>query len=142
MSIIQSKHNSSSPESIKNRDYNEKNIKDLRQRIADKSHGGRSEMVKRHKERGKLLARERIEELIDSDTPFLELSTLAANGLYNDEVPSAGIVTGIGVVHSREVMVIANDATVKGGTYYPLTVKKHLRAQEIAQENHFHVSIW
>nr|AIE93965.1 propionyl-CoA carboxylase [uncultured marine group II/III euryarchaeote AD1000_41_D11] len=136
MSIIQSKHNSSSPESIKNRDCNEKNIKDLRQKIADKSQGGRSEMVKRHKERGKLLARERIEELIDSDTPFLELSTLAANGLYNDEVPSAGIVTGIGVVHSREVMVIANDATVKGGTYYPLTVKKHLRAQEIAQENH------
>ena len=136
MSIIQSKHSSSSPESIKNRDYNEKNVKDLRQKIADKSQGGRPEMVKRHKERGKLLARERIEELIDSDTPFLEFSTLAANGLYNDEVPSAGIVTGIGVVHDREVMIIANDATVKGGTYYPLTVKKHLRAQEIAQENH------
>ena len=136
MSIIQSKHNSSSPESIKNRDHNEKIVKDLRQKIADKSQGGRLEMVKRHKERGKLLARERIEELIDSDTPFLEFSTLAANGLYNDDVPSAGIVTGIGVVHDREVMVIANDATVKGGTYYPLTVKKHLRAQEIAQENH------
>lgn len=136
MSIIQSKHNSSSSESIKNRDYNEKNVEDLRQKIADKSQGGRPEMVKRHKERGKFLARERIEELIDSDTPFLEFSTLAANGLYNDEVPSAGIVTGIGVVHDREVMVIANDATVKGGTYYPLTVKKHLRAQEIAQENH------
>jgi acetyl-CoA carboxylase carboxyltransferase component len=136
MSIIQSKHSSSSPESIKNRDYNEKNVKDLRQKIAEKSQGGRPEMVKRHKERGKLLARERIEKLIDSDTPFLEFSTLAANGLYNDEVPSAGIVTGIGVVHDREVMVIANDATVKGGTYYPLTVKKHLRAQEIAQENH------
>ena len=136
MSIIQSKHSSSSSESIKNRDYNEKNVKDLRQKIAEKSQGGRPEMVKRHKERGKLLARERIEELIDSDTPFLEFSTLAANGLYNDEVPSAGIVTGIGVVHDREVMIIANDATVKGGTYYPLTVKKHLRAQEIAQENH------
>lgn len=135
MSIIQSKHNSSSPESIKNRDYNEKNVEDLRQKIADKSQGGRPEMVKRHKDRGKFLARERIEDLIDSDTPFLEFSTLAANGLYNDEVPSAGIVTGIGVVHDREVMVIANDATVKGGTYYPLTVKKHLRAQEIAQEN-------
>ena len=136
MSIIQSKHNSSSSESIKNRDYNEKNVEDLRQKIADKSQGGRPEMVKRHKDRGKFLARERIEDLIDSDTPFLEFSTLAANGLYNDEVPSAGIVTGIGVVHDREVMVIANDATVKGGTYYPLTVKKHLRAQEIAQENH------
>ena len=92
-------------------------------------------MVKRHQERGKLLARDRIEELIDPDTPFLEFSPLAAYGLYGDEVPSAGIVTGIGVVNRREVMIIANDATVKGGTYYPLTVKKHLRAQEVAQEN-------
>ena len=80
-----------------------------------------------------MLARDRIDLLIDSDTPFLELSTLAAIDLYDNEVPSAGIVTGIGVVHDREVMIIANDATVKGGTYFPLTVKKHLRAQEIAQ---------
>jgi len=136
MSVIQSKHNSSTSESIKNRDFNQKIIKELRNKITANSKGGRPEMVSRHKERGKLLARERIDELIDSDTPFLEFSTLAAHGLYNDEVPSAGIVTGIGVVHGREVMIIANDATVKGGTYYPLTVKKHLRAQEIAQENH------
>ena len=136
MSVIQSKHNSSTSESIKNRDFNQKIIKELRNKITANSKGGRPEMVNRHKERGKLLARERIDELIDSDTPFLEFSTLAAHGLYNDEVPSAGIVTGIGVVHGREVMIIANDATVKGGTYYPLTVKKHLRAQEIAQENH------
>ena len=136
MSIIQSKHNSNSVEAAKNRDFNQKILEQLRQKIKEHSQGGRPDMVKRHKERGKLLARERIEELIDPDTPFLELSTLAAHGLYNDEVPSAGIVTGIGVVHGREVMIIANDATVKGGTYYPLTVKKHLRAQEVAQENY------
>ena len=134
MSIIHSKHNSGSEEATKNRAFNQKILEQLRQKIEQHSKGGRPEMVERHKERGKLLARERIEELIDPDTPFLELSTLAAHGLYNDEVPSAGIVTGIGVVHGREVVIIANDATVKGGTYYPLTVKKHLRAQEIAQE--------
>ncbi|NJD65808.1 MAG: methylcrotonoyl-CoA carboxylase, partial [Chloroflexi bacterium] len=85
--------------------------------------------------RGKLLARERIQRLIDPATTFLELSPLAAEGVYEDDIPSAGIVTGIGVVHGRECVVIANDATVKGGTYYPLTVKKHLRAQEVAEEN-------
>ena len=88
-----------------------------------------------HRERGKLLARDRIQRLLDRDTPFLALSPLAACGMYDDDVPSAGIVTGIGVIHGREVMVVANDATVKGGTYYPLTVKKHLRAQEVALEN-------
>jgi acetyl-CoA carboxylase carboxyltransferase component len=86
--------------------------------------------------RRKLLVRDRIERLLDQNTPFLELSPLVAFGVYPDEVPAAGLVTGIGLVHGREVMVIANDATVKGGTYYPLTVKKHLRAQEIALENH------
>ena len=135
MNIINTKHNSSSPESISNRSFNKKIVKELRDRITQSSQGGRPEVVARHKERGKLLARDRIEELIDTDTPFLEFSPLAANGLYGDEVPSAGIVTGIGVVHNREVMIIANDATVKGGTYYPLTVKKHLRAQEVAEEN-------
>ena len=136
MSIIQSKHNSSTSESTTNRNFNQNLVKELREKIAKSSKGGRKEMVERHKSRGKFLARERIDELIDSETPFLEFSTLAAHGQYNDEVPSAGIVTGIGVVHGREVMIIANDATVKGGTYYPLTVKKHLRAQEIAEENH------
>ena len=135
MNIINTKHNSNSSESISNHSFNKKIVKELRQKITKYSKGGRPEVVTRHQERGKLLARDRIEELIDSDTPFLEFSPLAANGLYNDEVPSAGIVTGIGVVHKREVMIIANDATVKGGTYYPLTVKKHLRAQEVAQEN-------
>ena len=135
MSIIQSRHNSNSKEAITNREHNDSLSKELRKRILENSKGGRPEMVKRHQERGKLLVRNRIEELIDSDTPFLEFSPLAAYNLYKDEVPSAGIITGIGVVNGREVMIIANDATVKGGTYYPLTVKKHLRAQEVAQEN-------
>ena len=135
MSIIQSRHNSSGKESITNREHNDSLSKDLRKKILENSRGGRPEMVKRHQERGKLLVRDRIEELIDPDTPFLEFSPLAAYGLYKDEVPSAGIITVIGVVNGREVMIIGNDATVKGGTYYPLTVKKHLRAQEVAQDN-------
>ncbi|MFH1572565.1 MAG: carboxyl transferase domain-containing protein [Acidobacteriota bacterium] len=92
-------------------------------------------MLDRHKSRGKLTARERLELLFDADTPFLELSALAATGMYDDEAPQAGIITGIGVVRGREVLVVANDATVKGGTYFPVTVKKHVRAQQIAQEN-------
>src|SRR6202044_3966841 len=84
---------------------------------------------------GKLLARERIDELIDEGSPFLEFSTLAAGGMYDDAAPGAGLVTGIGRVHGRECVVVANDATVKGGAYFPITVKKHLRAQEIASEN-------
>ena len=97
--------------------------------------GGPEDSRRRHVERGKLLARERIETLVDPGTPFLELSPLAANGLYGDEAPAAGIVTGIGTIHGREAILVANDATVKGGTYFPITVKKHLRAQEIALEN-------
>ncbi len=105
--------------------------------ILERTTGGGSESsVKRHKERGKLLARERINLLIDPNTPFLELSSLAAYGQYKDEFPSAGIVTGIGVIHGRETVIIANDATVKGGTYMRFTIKKHLRAQQIAMENH------
>ena len=96
--------------------------------------GGPEESRQRHKDRGKLLARERIEGLLDPHTPFLELSPLAAYGMYDDP-PSAGIATGIGIIHGREAIIVSNDATVKGGTYYPMTVKKHLRAQEIAQEN-------
>ncbi|HZC19088.1 MAG TPA: carboxyl transferase domain-containing protein [Rubrobacteraceae bacterium] len=97
--------------------------------------GGGEKARARHEERGKLLARDRIERLLDPDTPFLELSPLAAFGMYDGEVSSAGIVTGIGRVSGREVMIIANDASVKGGSYYPMTVKKHLRAQEIAEQN-------
>jgi propionyl-CoA carboxylase len=98
--------------------------------------GGSEKSRKRQLDQDKMLVRERIETLLDPGAPFLELSTLAAHHVYEDEVPAAGVVTGIGQIHGRQVMVIANDATVKGGTYYPLTVKKHLRAQEIAKENH------
>lgn len=97
--------------------------------------GGGDDAVKKHQSRGKLLARDRIDLLLDDGSPFLEFSTLAASGVYGDEAPGAGIVTGIGTVHGRQVVIVANDATVKGGTYFPLTVKKHLRAQEIALEN-------
>ena len=98
--------------------------------------GGPNKQRERHVGRGKLLVRDRIDRLIDANTPFLELSQLAANGQYHDEFPSAGIVTGIGVIHGREVMIVGNDATVKGGTYVHETIKKHLRAQEIAEINH------
>lgn len=97
--------------------------------------GGPKQSVERHKSRGKLLARERIDALLDPDTPFLELNALAAWDMYKNEAPSAGVITGIGVVHGREVVIIANDATVKGGTYFPETIKKHIRAQEVAIDN-------
>ncbi len=97
---------------------------------------GAQKVRERHVGKGKLLVRDRINQLIDPNSAFLELSQLAAYDVYGkDEVPSAGIVTGVGIVHGQECMIVANDATVKGGTYYPLTVKKHLRAQEIAWEN-------
>jgi acetyl-CoA carboxylase carboxyltransferase component len=108
---------------------------DLRAQVARISAGGGPEAQKKHTARGKLLPRERVRALLDPGSPFLEFSQLAAFGLYGDEAPSAGIITGIGRVEGREVVVVANDATVKGGTYYPLTVKKHLRAQEIAGQN-------
>lgn len=107
------------------------------QKILKETHHGVSEKsVERHKKRGKLLARERIDLLVDPNTPFLELSALAAYGEYNNQFPSAGIVTGVGVIQGREAIIIANDATVKGGTYVKETIKKHLRAQQIAIENH------
>jgi 3-methylcrotonyl-CoA carboxylase beta subunit len=97
--------------------------------------GGPEAMRTRHEERGKLLPRDRVNQLLDPGSPFLELSPLAANGMYDDEAPGAGLITGIGMVSGRQTMIVANDATVKGGTYYPITVKKHLRAQEIAFTN-------
>ena len=110
-------------------------VADLRTRAAKVALGGGEASRKRHVSRGKLLPRERIEALLDPGTPFLELSQFAAYGMYGDEVPSAGIITGVGRVSGRECVVVCNDATVKGGTYYPVTVKKHLRAQEIAAQN-------
>ena len=110
-------------------------VAELRRRTAEAAQGGGAESRARHVARGKLLPRERIDLLLDPGTPFLELSPLAAGGMYGGEAPGAGIITGIGRIAGRECVVVCNDATVKGGTYYPITVKKHLRAQEIAREN-------
>ena len=107
----------------------------MRKRLAAIAKGGGEEAREKHLARGKLLPRERIRLLLDPGAPFLEFSPLAGFGLYRDDVPAGGIVTGIGPVMGRECVIVANDATVKGGTYYPMTVKKHLRAQEIAREN-------
>src|SRR2546425_7757762 len=111
-------------------------LAELRSKLDVVKKGGGAAAVKRHKERGKMFVRERIDAVIDPDTPFLEFSALAANGMYHDEAPCAGLVTGIGMIHGHQTMIVANDATVKGGTYFPITVKKHLRPQEIALENH------
>ena len=105
-------------------------------KVAAAALGGNEKSRERHTSRGKLLPRERVERLLDPGSPFLEVGQLMAGGLYDDEVPGAGLITGIGRVSGRQCMIVCNDATVKGGTYYPMTVKKHLRAQEIAQQNH------
>jgi 3-methylcrotonyl-CoA carboxylase beta subunit len=110
-------------------------VEDLRRQVQKVKQGGDERSRERHLARGKLLPRERVRRLLDPGSPFLELSQLAAFGMHGDEVPAAGIITGIGRVMGRECVVIANDATVKGGTYYPITVKKHLRAQDVAREN-------
>jgi acetyl-CoA carboxylase carboxyltransferase component len=110
-------------------------VADLRERLAQAREGGGAKYLQRHRQQGKLSVRERIERLLDAGSPFLELSPLAAHAMYGDEAPAAGIVTGIGRVSGREVMIVANDATVKGGSYLPITVKKHIRAQDIALQN-------
>ena len=133
--LLESRLDPASPEFRANEERNRALVADLRSRLARVAQHGGPRDVERHRARGKLLARERIQRLIDPGTAFLELSPLAADGVYDDDVPSAGIVTGVGRIHGRECVIVANDATVKGGTYYPLTVKKHLRAQEIAEQN-------
>ncbi|HEY6422193.1 MAG TPA: carboxyl transferase domain-containing protein [Pseudonocardiaceae bacterium] len=110
-------------------------VAELRERLAKAQLGGPARARERHVARGKLLPRDRVDTLVDPSSPFLELSPLAATGMYGDEAPAAGIITGVGRVAGRECVIVANDATVKGGTYYPMTVKKHLRAQEIALQN-------
>ncbi|MFV0604300.1 MAG: carboxyl transferase domain-containing protein [Niabella sp.] len=132
---IESKIDTTSAQFAENKEQYLKSIQLFRKRMKEITHPENSSSIVKHKKRGKLLARERIDLLIDSNTPFLELSPLAAFNMYNNDFPSAGIVTGIGLVHGREVMIIANDATVKGGTYMEITIKKHIRAQEIALEN-------
>lgn len=135
MTVLRSHVRRDSEDFRANRDYYAELTATLRSRIAQAAAGGGDDAVSRHRARGKMLARERIDALVDPGSPFLELSPLAAWELYGGEAPSAGIVTGIGSVAGREVMIVANDATVKGGTYFPMTVKKHLRAQEIARQN-------
>ena len=133
--VLQSALDLSSPEAQARAAHNRALAEDLRARVAQAALGGDERSRERHVARGKLLPRERVERLLDPGAPFLEVGQLAANGMYGDEVPGAGIITGVGRVAGRQCMIFANDATVKGGTYFPLTVKKHLRAQEIAQEN-------
>jgi len=132
---LETRVDTSSAEFARNREHHLALVRELQERTARSRRGGPEKAHQRQREQGKLFVRDRIERLLDPGTPFLELSALAAFGLYDDEAPSAGVVTGIGRVCGRTVMIVANDATVKGGTYYPLTVKKHLRAQEIALEN-------
>ncbi|MCK4657164.1 MAG: methylcrotonoyl-CoA carboxylase, partial [candidate division Zixibacteria bacterium] len=132
---IESKIDTNSPEFKANREENLKLSAQLRERLAQIKKGGPEYMVERHHKRGKLTVRERLDLLFDRNSPFIELTPLAAGDQYDNEAPSAGVITGIGLVHGREVLVVANDATVKGGTYYPMTIKKHLRAQQVALEN-------
>jgi 3-methylcrotonyl-CoA carboxylase beta subunit len=124
-----------SAEFKRNAEAMKKTVQQFRERLEVVKAGGGAAIVEKHKARGKMTARERIEALIDSGTAFLELSTLAAWEMYEGAAPGAGVVTGIGVISGQECVIVANDATVKGGTYFPMTVKKHLRAQEIAEEN-------
>ena len=132
---LTSKLDRESPDAKARFEHNKALAAELRAHVAKAALGGSERARERHTSRGKLLPRERVERLLDPGSPFLEIGQLAANRLYDDEVPGAGLIGGIGRVSGRQVMIVANDATVKGGTYYPLTVKKHLRAQEIAQEN-------
>ena len=136
MDRLPTRVNKADPDFSARREHNLALIKTLRERLDVVSNGGGEKYVARHRSRNKMLARERIERIIDPGTAFLELSPLAAYELYDGRAHSAGIVTGIGSVHGREVLFVANDATVKGGSYYPMTVKKHIRAQTVAHENH------
>jgi acetyl-CoA carboxylase carboxyltransferase component len=135
VAILDSRIDRATPEFEANRSRMEALVAELRARSDQVAQGGGAESVERHRARGKLVARERVDRLLDPGSSFLELNALAAWDLYDGDAPGAGIVCGVGAVEGRECVVVANDATVKGGTYYPLTVKKHLRAQEIAEQN-------
>src|SRR3954471_19708453 len=135
MDILDTHIDAASAEFRANRERMAGLVAQLRERIALARQGGGARYVERHREQGKLPVRERIDRLLDDGSPFLELSPLAAFDMYDDEAPAAGLVTGIGRVSGHDVVIVANDATVKGGTYYPMTVKKHLRAQQVAIYN-------
>jgi acetyl-CoA carboxylase carboxyltransferase component len=135
MDVMETHIDGDDPEFKTNQEYYLELLKDLSEKLEQAKRGGTDDSRTLHKSRGKMLVRERITSLLDKNTPFMEFNTLAAYDMYDNRAPCAGIVTGIGTVHGQEVMIIANDATVKGGTYHPMTVKKHLRAQEMAMEN-------
>src|SRR5256886_5698452 len=135
MAVLTSQLDREAEEFARRRGRMEELLAELRERTAQVARGGGEKATERHRSRGKLPARERVDLLVDPGTAFLELNALAAWEMYDDGAPSAGIVTGIGVVDGRECLLVANDATVKGGSYFPLTVKKHLRAQEVAHHN-------
>ena len=136
MAIIETHVDRQNAEFTENTAYFLQLIEQLDHHLQQVQQGGGADAIIRHHKRNKLLARERIQRLCDPGTPFLEFSPLAAWDMYANDAPSAGIITGIGLVEGQECIIVANDATVKGGTYYPMTVKKHLRAQEIAAQNH------
>jgi 3-methylcrotonyl-CoA carboxylase beta subunit len=133
--ILETSFAPSSEESMSRRTSMEALVADLRARVTTAAQGGPKRAREKHLSRGKLLPRERVERVLDPGTPFLELSALAANGMYSDDAPGAGIITGVGRVSGIECVIVCNDATVKGGTYFPITVRKHLRAQEVALHN-------
>src|SRR5881394_1784394 len=135
MAVLSSQVERGSDDFARRRERMEQLVAELRERTAQVARGGGERAFERHRSRGKLTARERIDRLVDPDSAFLELNALAAWDVYDGQAPSAGIVTGIGVVEGRACVLVANDATVKGGSYFPLTVKKHLRAQEVAAQN-------
>ncbi len=132
---IESRIDTQSPEFKANAAHMQEVVREYKARLASVQSGGPQKYRDLHKSRNKLLVRERLEKLFDRNTPFLELNALAAYDMYENEAPGASMVTGVGVIHGREVLVIANDATIKGGTYFPMTIKKHIRAQEVALEN-------
>ena len=133
--LLHSTIDPTSSEFARNADVMRGLVAELREKLKVVSGGGGETSRKRHTSRGKMLARERVDLLIDPGTAFLELSPLAAHGLYGGDVHSASVITGVGRISGRECVIVANDATIKGGTYYPMTVKKHLRAQDIARQN-------
>ncbi|HAR43074.1 MAG TPA: methylcrotonoyl-CoA carboxylase, partial [Bdellovibrionales bacterium] len=135
MPVFKSHIQTNSAEFKANAEHHRGLAQQLENRIQSVHQGGGIQARARHEKRGKLFVRDRVKALLDPGTAFLELAPLAAWDMYEGAAPGAGIVTGVGIIHGREVMIIANDATVKGGTYFPMTVKKHLRAQEIAREN-------
>src|SRR6476619_3301503 len=135
MAVLTSQLDREAEEFARRRERMEELVAEVRERTEQVARGGGEKATERHRSRGKLPARERVDRLVDPGAAFLELNALAAWDLYDGQAPAAGIVTGIGVVEGRECVIVANDATVKGGSYFPLTVKKHLRAQEIAEQN-------